>query len=213
VTSPKISGLTGTLTGGMAITQTGFSFTNLTLGYTGTATIGSILSFTNPSLAVTSFSYDSTNSSNPVTATITLTVASASLFPDASVFTSTLTGIVAVYDFTGANPTGTLSLTVAGFSLAIGEALKLNATNIAITPSASTIATIASVTVTSPKITGLTGSLTNLAVTQTGFSFSGLTLAIRVRRRSGASSVSRTPRLRSQVSATIRPTAPIRSRR
>jgi len=114
VTSPKISGLTGTLTGGMAITQTGFSFTNLTLGYTGTATIGSILSFTNPSLAVTSFSYDSTNSSNPVTATITLTVASASLFPGATFLTSTFTGITAVYAFSGANPTGALSVTIGG---------------------------------------------------------------------------------------------------
>ncbi|MGV3772603.1 MAG: LEPR-XLL domain-containing protein, partial [Verrucomicrobiales bacterium] len=113
-----------------------------------------------------------------VSGSVGLTVGSLELFPNGAYVQSTLTGISASFNLGGANPKGALTLTIASFELALGEALTLSAANVQITPGAEDqIASIASLTISSPQFASLpTITATNFVLRKTGFSISDASL-------------------------------------
>lgn len=177
VRSPQFSQLgTATLTD-FILNQDGFEIGDLTLEVAngGTVTMGSFLSVTGLKVQASDFvvKYGSTAS---ITGTITFEASNLSLFPGASAFTTTVTGLTGSYEF--ANGTGSLTINLASLDLKIGSALNLHAENIKITPGENVISTIALVTVSSPMISGLeNGTITNLEIRQDGFSLGSLTIA------------------------------------
>ncbi len=74
-------------------------------------------------------------------------------------------------NFDGSDPTGQLTVMVSGFQLTMGEALQLSAADVVLTPGQQVLATIDSVTLSSPEFSGL-GTLTahNLQIERDGFS-------------------------------------------
>ena len=113
--------------------------------------------------------------------TISLTLTGLQLFPAGSfvsVSASSVTGSFSFANFDGTDPSGQFTLTISGFQLSIGQAFLLTTNgNITITPDQSVIATIASATISSPDFSGLgQATVTNLQITQTGFSLGSLTL-------------------------------------
>src|SRR5208337_1141214 len=80
-------------------------------------------------------------------------------------------------NFDGTDPTGQLTVTVSGFQLTMGEALQLSAgsTPVVLTPDQQVPATIPTVTLSSPLLTGLgTVTASNLTIQQDGFSLGSL---------------------------------------
>ena len=84
---------------------------------------------------------------------------------------SNFSNITASFGFGSANDTGRLSVTIGSFQAKLGEAIELDASGVLLTPGKTTIATIASATLSSPLFQNLTTvALNNLVITQTGFS-------------------------------------------
>jgi len=91
------------------------------------------------------------------------------LFPGSTVFTTSVTNFAISYDF---STDGSLKISVGTFALTIGQALKVTASGVIITPDQTTILTIASASISSPEFAQFgSGTLTNFTVTQTGFSW------------------------------------------
>jgi hypothetical protein len=177
LSSPKITGLTPLTAGPITINRNGFLVGSAQLGTPAgqSAAIGNFLSVKDVNLQLTNFGF-SFGAASAVQGTISLTAGSLQLFPGSTVFTSTMTGVSGTYDFS-ASGGGALTVTVANFDLVIGEALELTASGVRITPGASTIATIATVTVKAPKLGSFgTATVNGLVVTQDGFSLQTLTL-------------------------------------
>ena len=112
--------------------------------------IGNFISMTGVSLSITDFTIDTSNSTNPISGTIGLNIASLSLFPNGNFVQSNFSNITASYGFGSATDSGKLTITIGSFEIAMGEALKLDASAVVITPGQSTLATIGSATLTSP---------------------------------------------------------------
>ena len=95
-------------------------------------------------------------------ASVAITVSGLELFPTGSFVQLTTTGVTADYDFDsakfdGTDPTGQLTVTVSGFQLTLGQALVLSAgtTPVILTPDQSVLATIGTLTLSSPEFSGL----------------------------------------------------------
>ena len=122
---------------------------------------------------------------SPLTGTITATVGSASLFANSG-FTSpggtTSTNGLTLSNFKGSYDlaSNALSLSAAGAHLGLGKIVSADATNVAIAydPTAASPVTVTagSLTATSPLLSGVTGTITNLAASSTGVSFDNATL-------------------------------------
>src|SRR5439155_21057853 len=89
--------------------------------------------------------------------------------PGNTAVTSTVTGLTASYDFTSTSQPGQFSLSADTFSLSLFGQLSLTANNVAFTPDQSTLATIASATLTFAPLNTLGMTVQNLAIQQTGF--------------------------------------------
>ena len=165
----------------LVIRRDGFSLGNLTISQTAgqTGHIGNYLDFSGVTLIVNNFNY--TYGVIPtVTGTIGVTVTEAKLFPQGGKVTCSLGQISAGYNFqtvAGVIP-GTLSFTVGVFSLNVSDVLKIDASNVTFDTGSTTIATIPTATVTSPKLSGVSGSLSNFELRQTGFTIGNPALTV-----------------------------------
>lgn len=175
VTSPLItSGLNSVTLQNFTATRDGFAFDVFTLSQVpaATATIGTFLSFTGLAITVNSFAYSETHG---VSGAVLFSAASIALFPGSTTITSTLSGISGSFDFSAA---GSLRIDVHAFELLVGDAVRLDATSVTLTPGApSVLATITTATANSPRLAGLPAvDVTNLTVRRDGFSFTALTI-------------------------------------
>jgi hypothetical protein len=143
-----------------------------------TATIGDYLSFTGAALTATNFNF-AFGATPGFSGTLGFSFGTIKFFPAAPLFVLTLGGAVsAYYNFSGgANPTGSLVISVPEFGFKIGGVIDLSATNVTITPTENVLVTIATATVSIEKLSDITGTLSNLLITQTGFTLGSLDLA------------------------------------
>ena len=114
--------------------------------------IGNFISMTGVSLSITDFTIDTSNSTNPISGTIGLNIASLSLFPNGNLLVqSNLQAVSGSYGFGGVTHAGKLTFNIGTFELQMGEALKLDASNVTLNPGQATLATIDTATITSPQ--------------------------------------------------------------
>ena len=123
--------ITGSLTN-LKVYKDGFHFDSVTIAYTGTVTMGSILSLKDPSVTLTDFGVTFGGSNTTITAngTLTLAVASATLNVGSS-FTATATtlSITVALD---PDHLGDTTITAGTVTLVFGTAVSISATNISI---------------------------------------------------------------------------------
>ena len=139
--------------------------------------IGNFLSFASVDLVANNFEVNTaaTAGTPVVSGAITATLAGMQLFPDDP--SISLGGTVtASFALGSTTALGNLAITVTGFSLDIANELTLSAGTITITPDQTTLATIASATISSPSFPSAgQATATNLQITQTGFILGTLT--------------------------------------
>lgn len=180
ISSPIFSGLGTASLSGLVIRKNGFHVDDatLTLANGGTASIGSILSVTGLTLAVDDLDV-AYSSGVTVSGTVTMTAAGLKLYPTGSFVTTNAQGVVATFDLASGNPSGRLTLHIASLELAFGQALKVTASNVSLTPGASDVlASIGAGTVSVPLVSGLpTASVTDFRLRRTGLEIGSLTLA------------------------------------
>ncbi len=191
ISSATLSGLsTTTSLTGLTLRSDGFSFNAATVNSTGAVslTVGGypVLGASSASLTVSgpnsTSPFNVTYSGTPsVAGSVNLTLTGLALFPNASALTTQFGALTASYGFNtfdGQNASGQLKLTVTGFHLTIGEAVELSANQVILQPGQSVMATIPSLTVTSPQFGGFGSlNLVNFQLSQSGFSLGSLTLS------------------------------------
>ena len=170
LSSPRFAGIGASL-GGLAITSAGFSIGSADVR--GDAHIGSALTIDGLDLNVTNLTYNNTNHALSANA-VSLSAVTAELFPGSSAFGSTLTGLTFADDLT----TGALSLGVTELDIKASDLLDLDAKNVGITLTGDqfTVA-VGTATATIPRLSSLSGTVTGLSITNTGFSIGGATLS------------------------------------
>ncbi|MET0263637.1 MAG: hypothetical protein ABW223_12110, partial [Rariglobus sp.] len=176
MTFPQFPALPTVTLNNFVLRTTGFSIDSVNLNVAGSAAFGdafgSIFSFTGLGLTLSNFSY--TYGATPVVlGTITVRLEGARLFPSFTFLDTSLTSLTAFYDLSAA---ASLKINVTGLRLSVGEALRLEFAPFTITPGLAIMATLPSVTVTSPVFGALTGTITNFVLRRTGFSIDSLTL-------------------------------------
>ena len=175
VSSPSMAGLgTGTITN-FVLKQNGFTLGSLVLEPSPGKPVlfGNYLQLEGVKLTVTNLALVN----GTLSGTVDLSLTNLELFPQATMFTTQVTGLTAHFDL--ADPGTQLRITIATFRLDIGEAVSLQAANVVVTPGQPVLATIASLTVGSPTIAGVAPvQLTNFVLRTDGFSFSNLTLSL-----------------------------------
>jgi len=179
VASPQFSSLSATLHN-FAVRADGFSFDafNMSSASGSSPSIGDFLSTSGVTLTVSNFNVSFGTSAHPtpsLSGTVGITVSDLQLFPAGGFVQLQTTGVTASYNFgnfDGIDPTGKLTVTVSGFDLKMGEALDLSASsNVVLTPDQQVLAAIGTVTLSSPKFSGLgTLQVHNLLIQQSGFS-------------------------------------------
>ena len=154
----------------IAIKSNGIDFGSFQLTPTAgqNAGLGSFLAFTGAGLTATSLSFRN-DRTNPFSGSLAFAFGNIKLYPGIGSFTVTPTNVTVDYHLSGATPTGVLTIHLDHFKFAIGTALQLEGDDITITPTQATLATIATATLSSPKLGNLTGTLNNFVITQTGF--------------------------------------------
>ncbi len=185
VTSSQFTSMPSPTLHNFAVRQDGFSFDSFNLSSpTGSSpSIGNFLTTTGVTLDVSDFnvSFGTAESHPSLTGTVGITVTGLQLFPTGNYVQLQTSGVTASYsfgNFNGTDPTGQLSVTISGFGLTMGQALQLSAVDsggnpadVTITPDQPVMATVGSLTLSSPEFTGLgTLAVNNLQITQTGFS-------------------------------------------
>ncbi len=185
VTSTQFSGMPSATLSNFALRADGFSFDGFTLSSAQGAapSIGNFLSTTGVALDVSNFDVSFGTSENPtpsLSGTVGITVSGLHLFSTGNYVQLETTGVTAAYNFgnfDGTDPTGQLTVTVSGFQLTMGEALQLSAgtTPVVLTPDQPVLATIGTVTLSSPEFSGLgTITVSNVEIQQDGFSLGNL---------------------------------------
>ncbi len=185
VTSTQFSGMPSATLSNFALRADGFSFDGFTLSSAQGAapSIGNFLSTTGVALDVSNFDVSFGTSENPtpsLSGTLGITVSGLHLFSTGNYVQLETTGVTAAYNFgnfDGTDPTGQLTVTVSGFQLTMGEALQLSAgtTPVVLTPDQPVLATIGTVTLSSPEFSGLgTITVSNVEIQQDGFSLGNL---------------------------------------
>ncbi|MEW6306779.1 MAG: hypothetical protein AB1705_25215, partial [Verrucomicrobiota bacterium] len=173
LTSPLLDGVGSVALSSLVIRRNGFHVadTTLLLPNGGTGTVGNFLTVTGFQLSVDDLDV-AYAASTTVTGSVTVTLAGLALFPNGSFLSTDAQNITGTFDFSSGTPTGDLTVTLGTVSLALGEALKLEATNVTVRPGEpDVIATIASATLSSPQFSGLGSiNLANVVLRRTGFS-------------------------------------------
>ncbi len=178
LSAPKIPGLRAIDLGDFSLFKTGFSIGSMELRLPDgldTAMFGSVLRIARPVLRLERFQL-AYGSLPRIDASIKLEAASLQLFPGVSFLDSELTGITGEFDFSEA--LGSLKLTVGNFRLDVGQALRLAATGIELTPGRLEIARIGSLKAFSPVFEGLAPlELKEVVFRQDGFTLGSFELA------------------------------------
>ncbi len=160
------------------IAENGFSLQNATVS-AGSFTLGGFLSVNDSSLSFSDVAYTTGSS---LEGTIAIGTGSATLFPNQSAFSASVSGFQGTYDLN----TGAFSLSATNASVSIGQILDAQvdgtATDpglaIAYDPSASIPLTVsaASISLTSPDFPGVSAIATDLQASSAGFSLGDATL-------------------------------------
>ena len=188
-TSPEFPGLSGSISNFTA-SDAGFSLGNATLSDS-KITLGSFLELDNVILSAQNLVYTTNPSS--LTGTVTLTLGGAKLFPTSTAFNTTVT------NFTGSYNLGTQATTITAGSIGVTVGSSANASNpvlsvlannvaFALTPNGagtddSVVITVGSATATLDEFSNsttkqyVTGNVTNLTITNDGFSVGSATLS------------------------------------
>jgi hypothetical protein len=190
VTSGQFADMPTAMLENFALRADGFSFDNVTLASAPGSNpgIGGFLSTSGVTLTASDFDvafgnlFDSTPGAPApsMTGTVGIAIDGLQLFPEGDFVTLSTSKVAAEYyfdNFNGTDPTGALTVTVSGFELKMGEALLLSAggTDIVITPGKDTLATIDSLTLSSPKFANLgTVDVDDLEIRQSGFTLGNL---------------------------------------
>lgn len=180
IVSPTLAGLQSLQIEDFELTRNGFSLGTLTLGNldsTVPVRLGDFLEFDTVALNVTGFSLDRTQTP-VVSGTITATLAGLRLFPSANNVVTTVGLITATYDFDDDASLGGLSIVIADFQISVAGSLNIAANPITITPGQATIAVIGTASLAFPTLNNLTGSVSGLEITQTGFSIDTATISL-----------------------------------
>src|SRR5262249_43129986 len=146
------------------------------------ASIGNFLTASGVTLTVSNFNVSFGTAANPapsLSGTVGITISGLQLFPTGNFVQLQTSGVTAAYNFgnfDGSDPTGQLSLTISNFQLTMGQALQMSAAgDVVITPDQQVLASIPTVTLSSPEFTSLgTLSVQNLQIEQTGFTLGSL---------------------------------------
>jgi hypothetical protein len=173
LTSPLFPGVTGTAHS-LHADNTGFSLGDATL-HADSATLGSILQLANLNVSVAGLTYTSSPQAGApaLTGTIGITADSAALFPGKSSFTGSVQGFAGSYDLNAQ----ALSLSATEFDLSFGKMLKAAGTGVSLNYDGTQVSVAAtSVMLTSSLFSGATGTINNLAADSTGFSIASATL-------------------------------------
>lgn len=165
ITSNLLSGFGTFDLGTFDLTQHGFTLSTFSFTPVGTTvSIGTFASFSAPTLSVTNFKLNDLTVSGSVTFSGGLT-----LFPGNANFSTSFTNLQAKFDFSSIGKTGSLSFTADSFTLSVDSQLEIDASGITITPDQTTILHIDTASVTLAQLNGLTGTINNLDITNTGF--------------------------------------------
>ncbi|MHB1421756.1 MAG: beta strand repeat-containing protein [Gemmataceae bacterium] len=180
VTANLFSGLAPFTLPSFTVTTTGFSLGSFTISpvSAGSAvTIGNFLSLSGVSIDVNNFAVNT--ATETVSGSISATIGDMALFPGGNTpVTSSFTNIQASYDFASQTDPGQLSLTVGTMSLSLLNQISLTASNVAITPGQSTLATIAQASLTVAPLDNLNMEVDNLAIEQTGFTIASASASL-----------------------------------
>ena len=184
VTSAQFSAMPAATLTNFKLRTDGFQFDSFALpSAAGTAPgIGSFLTADGVTLSVSALNATfGTGVATPtLTGTVGVAVTGPKLYPAGGLVQLQSTAVTAAYDFSGFDgtaPTGKLGVTVSGFKLAVGDALLLSAgaTPVTLTPGAAVLATVPSLTLSSPNFAGLgTTTVTDLVIGRTGFTIGSL---------------------------------------
>ncbi|MGN6552626.1 MAG: hypothetical protein ACTHLW_02690, partial [Verrucomicrobiota bacterium] len=183
VTSPQFSGFGSIALSNFKLRADGFSFDSFTLSSTASPGIGNLLTASSITLNASNVdvSFGTSTTSASFSGTVTATISGLQLFPVGGFVQFQATAVTGSYGFGGFDGTsasGKLSLAITGFQLSMGEAFKIVATGtVTVTPGQTQIATIAAATLSSPQFSQLGSvSLTNLVLSQTGFSLADVSM-------------------------------------
>ena len=167
VTANLFSGLSLTLAS-FNLTQTGFSINNADFTTSSQINIGNFLSLAGVTIDANSFVLN-TQATPKITASVTITPGTMTLFPGNTAVTSTITGLTGRYDFSGSSPSGTLSLSATQVSVSLFNQMTLSAGALTFTPDQDTLATIGTASLTFSTLNSLAITVSNLAILKTGF--------------------------------------------
>ncbi len=186
LTSPEFPNVTGQLTS-LHADSTGFTVASASLADKGSIKLGGLLQIDGPTITATNLVYHTTG--NQITGTIGLTVQGVEVLPGSTAFSSTVTNFAATYDIaTQATTLSADSIVVTVGSGSTGTdtsnaSLIVEADTVAfsLTPNAagtddSVAITIGAASAQLPKL-GLTGGITDLAITNDGFHIGSATLS------------------------------------
>jgi len=170
LSSPRFTDLPSISVTNLLINQAGFSFDSVTLGPID-FNIGSVLTIDDFEIVITNFNY-STATNSLVSGTIGLAFISVEIFPGQALFTAEINNFRGSYDIVNQS----LNISADSVMLQISDLLKVTATDVDININPFSMS-FASIEVTSPKFPEISGTLTELEITETGFSLGFATLS------------------------------------
>ncbi len=177
--SPDFPSLTGAI-GDLSADDTGFKVSSASLTYSGDTKLGSVLSIRGLTLGIETFQYMTSDDS--VSGTVTFGAASVSMF-SGQAFSTTIS------DPSGQSPSGlsgSYDINSQAFNLELDEVdfkvsdiLEVIADNVVLNVAPGSFSmTVGSATASVPKLAGFQGSITNLMITNDGFSIDSATLGL-----------------------------------
>ncbi|HEY9248054.1 MAG TPA: hypothetical protein VIO38_02935, partial [Rariglobus sp.] len=177
LTSPLLSGLGALTLTAVVIRKNGFHIADTTYSPEGGAvSFGSFINLAGFSLNIDDLDVTFGSGAPTVTGTFTATASDLVLFPNSTLFTTQVTGLVITYDLGLGASSAAWRIDVATFKLTFGQVFALSATAIEITPGSDTLVTIATASASFPQFAALpAATLTGIVVTRTGFSITSLT--------------------------------------
>lgn len=185
VNSPVFDGIASVNLAHLLIRKDGFSFAGaVTLSATSQPApadpigLGDVLSL--DAISITATNLNVTYSGTPsVTGSFAFTLTGLHLFPTGNFIqtSGSATAAISFAAFNGTAPSGTLSVSVTGFALSLGESLTLTAPGtVTLQTGSDLMVQIPTLTVSSPQFGGITGAVSALDIRRDGFSLGALTI-------------------------------------
>jgi hypothetical protein len=170
LSSPDFPSLSGSLSA-LHVDNNGFSLGEAKL--MGSVTLGHVLQITNFSIDAKGLSFSATQPSAPLLGSISIGADSAALFPDQKSFSATVQGFRGSYDVS----TQALALSATQAEIKVSDILDVTVTGLGFNDQQGVISAHAdTATATVPRLAGLTGSVTNLNITNDGFTVDSASL-------------------------------------